>query len=167
MKKTLTFAAVILLAGAVALPAFAFGQMGKAGNRMNRSGDGQDSGTLQGNRHSNLTTEQREALEELRNEFHDETLSLRNDLRTKRTELTNIMSEQVPDEEEAKSVQKEISELKAEMAQRRIELKLKVLEINPDAHYNKGSGRRMMMRGGAGMGGDTENDISSGHTADI
>jgi Spy/CpxP family protein refolding chaperone len=167
MKKTLTLAAVILLAGAVALPAIAFGQTGKVGNRKNRTGTSQRSETIKKNRDLNLTTEQREALETLKKDFYDETLSLRNDLRTKRTELTNIMSEKEPDEKKAKAVQEEISELQAELAQKQIERRLKVLEINPDAHYSKGSGRRMMMRGGTGMGGHTENDSSGGDTADI
>lgn len=167
MKKTLTLAAIILLAGAVALPAVAFGETGKVGNRMNRMRAGQGSGTMQGNRNSNLTTEQQEALEKLRKEFYDETLTLRNDLRTKRTELTNIMSEKEPDENKAKAVQKEISDLQAELAQKRIEQRLKVLKINPDAHYNRGSGRRMMMRSGTGTGGETENDSSGDDTVDI
>lgn len=161
MKKKLTLAAVILLTGAIALPAAVFSQTAKGGNRMNRVGDRQGYKTWQGNRNSDLTTEQREALEKLHEEFYDETLDLRNDLRTKRTELINIMSQKEPDEKKAKAVQKEISDIQAKLDQKRIELRIKVLKINPDAGYGRGLGRQM--KGGSiGMGSNEGEAAESG-----
>ena len=100
----------------------------------------------------NLTTEQREKLEKAHKTFIDGTTDLRNNLRTKHTELTNLLSSTEPDANKAKALQKEISDLQTNLAQKRLELRLEVLKINPDARYGQGQGRRNMMDFGPGMG---------------
>ena len=100
----------------------------------------------------NLTSEQREKLEKARKTFIDGTTDLRNNLRTKVTELANLLSSAEPDANKAKALQKEISDLQANLAQKRLELRLEVLKINPDARYGHGQGRRTMMGFGPGMG---------------
>ena len=95
--------------------------------------------------YANFTEEQREQLEEVLKNFFDETTDLRNDLRTKATELTNILSSAEPDADKAKAIQKEISDLQAKLAQKRLELRLEVIKINPDARYRQGMFRRNMM----------------------
>jgi len=100
----------------------------------------------------NLTTEQREQLEKAHKAFIDGTTDLRNNLRTKNAELTNLLSSAEPDANKAKALQKEISDLQANLAQKRLELRLEVLKINPDARYGHWQGRRNMMGFGPRMG---------------
>jgi Spy/CpxP family protein refolding chaperone len=160
-KKRMTLAAVILLTGALVIPLWAFGANGKGNNnRANSRITEQRKNILK----DNLTEEQIETLKTLHEEFYDETLSLRNDLRTKKTELINIMSEKEPDEKEAKSVQKEISEIQAELGQKQIEQRIRIREIIPDIRYGRGISNRQMMGRSIGMG---SNDPSAAETGSI
>jgi len=102
----------------------------------------------------NMTTEKREELEKVHKAFLDDTVDLRNDIRTKMTELDNLLRTDDPDVNRAKAIQKEISDLQAELAQKSLELRLEILKINPDARYGIGFGRNMMRFGpGKGFGG--------------
>lgn len=99
---------------------------------------------------NNMPTEKREELEKLRKAFLDNTVDLRNDIRTRRTELDNLLRTNNPDVTKAKAIQKEISDLQAELAQKTLELRLEMLKVYPDARYGMGFGRNMM-RFGPGM----------------
>jgi Spy/CpxP family protein refolding chaperone len=99
----------------------------------------------------NMTAEKREELEKVHKAFLDDTVKLRNDIRTKMTELDNLLRTDDPDVNRAKAIQKEISDLQAELAQKSLELRLEILKINPDARYGIGFGRNMM-RFDPGMG---------------
>jgi Spy/CpxP family protein refolding chaperone len=146
MKRTSAIITALILAIAFAVPAsaqgFGLGRGRVLGNRVPWMGNRIHQGIVR----DNLTAEQREKIQDAYKAFLDETIDLRNNLRAKHTELGNLLRTAEPDAEKAKAIQKEISDLQAKLAQRRIELRLEILKINPDARYGKGLGRRNMMR---------------------
>jgi Spy/CpxP family protein refolding chaperone len=154
MKRTAVIMTTLFLVIALAVPVTAqvLGR-GKVGPMMMRQGQAADTQAVRGMGYANLTTEQREELEKVRKAFHDDTVDLTNDIRIKSTELDNLLRTDAPDVNKAKAIQKEISDLQAELAQKRLELRLEILKINPDARYGAGFGGRMMGSGlGMGLG---------------
>ncbi len=148
MKKMLTMGGIALLVIALALPAFARGPGwgGGPGGRWG-GGPGYDCPNY-GQAGANLTDEQRNKLTELGRNYYDSTAQLRNQIWTKRGELRILMSSVNPDPEKARAIQKELSDLKAKMAQERLNYSLEERKINPDARFGGGYGRGM----GPGMG---------------
>jgi len=146
MKRTSAIITALLLTITFTLPASArdigLGRGRMFGNRGPQMGNRPYQGIVR----DNLTNEQRKKIEDAYKAFLDETTDLRNNLRTKHTELTNLLSTADPDAEKAKALQKEISDLQAKLAQKRLELRLEILKINPDARYRQWLGRRNMMR---------------------
>jgi Spy/CpxP family protein refolding chaperone len=67
-----------------------------------------------------LTDEQRSQMDEFYQKFHDETDQLRNNIWEKSAELDALLNSSEPDAGKAKALQKEVSELKAKLAQERI-----------------------------------------------
>ena len=107
-----------------------------------------------------LTEEQVKALEEERKAFHKETESLQQNLYVKKLELKTELAKENSDAKKALALQKEISGLKANLDQKRIEHILKMKKITPYAGrgYMMGRGGRMGYgpesgRGGYGKGG--------------
>jgi zinc resistance-associated protein len=152
MKRLLSIAAVILLVGVIAVPSMAQSPRGGKGS----SGVyGQRGDCEYGPRgvYDNLSTEQREQLDALHKKFYEDTKQLRKDLRDKRIELYDILDTDNPDLEKAKSVQKELSDLQAKMADKRIGFIVEKRKIAPDARFGRGLGRRMgSARGWSGHG---------------
>jgi Spy/CpxP family protein refolding chaperone len=151
MKRSLIIVTAMLLAVAIAVPVSA--QRFWRGSERRITEDREET-RINRRMLGNLTDEQREKIAEARKSFIDQTVDLRNDLRTKRTELINILSTAEPDAEKAKKIQKEISNIRGKLAQKRLELMLEMLKINPDARYGQGIMRNRMgfWRGiGAGL----------------
>jgi len=96
---------------------------------------------------SNLTDEQREQIEKLQKKFREDNADTIKQLMTKRFDLNTILSSDKPDAEKAKVIQKEISELQAKLAQKRLDLHFELARIAPDAKFGMGPGRRMGMMG--------------------
>jgi zinc resistance-associated protein len=146
--------AVLILSGMVAAPVFA-----GPGYRYNCPyGEGAyEYGP--GASGSNLTSEQIEQLEKLAKTYIDETSELRNTLWEKRSELDAIMVTSAPDATKAMALQKEISDIKASLSQKRLEYQLNVKKVAPDVGFvptpGFGWGRRAydMMGPGYGMRG--------------
>lgn len=80
-----------------------------------------------------LSEEQLEKLQALRTEFQTATRDLRMELESKRLALRSELAKKEPDAKTAKSLQKELSALNAELAQKRIEHILEVKKIAPYA----------------------------------
>jgi len=80
-----------------------------------------------------LSEEQIEKLQEKRTAFKTATQDLRMELQSKRLALQSELAKKAPDAKTAKSLQKEISALNAELAQKRIEHILEMKEIAPGA----------------------------------
>jgi len=105
--------------------------------------------------YDNLTKEQHNQLDKAHQEFYDETAKLRKDIRAKRAELNALLNSSDPDAEKAKALQKEISDLRAKLAQERINFALEERKIDPDARIGRGYGMgygRHMGGYGPGMG---------------
>ncbi|MDB9822783.1 periplasmic heavy metal sensor [Deltaproteobacteria bacterium] len=150
MKRITGIMTMVLLVFALAVPVTAqVSGRGMAGRMMMGQGEAAGPQRVRGMGNANLTTEQREELEKARKAFLDDTVDLRNDIKTRNTELDNLLRTADPDANKAKAIRKEISDLQGNLAQKRLELRLETLKINPDARYGMGSGRNMM---GAGTG---------------
>ena len=105
---------------------------------------------------SNLSEEEFKKLYEERNVFFEETKKLRQRLYAKELDLRSILARENPDAQKAARLQKEISELEAQLDQKRLGHLIKMRKISPYAgrgfmghHGMMGPG---MMGPGGGMG---------------
>jgi Spy/CpxP family protein refolding chaperone len=150
MKRSLIILTAMLLAVSIAVPVSA--QRFWKGSERRITGDREET-RIDRRMLGNLTDEQREKMSEAHKSFIDQTIDLRNDLRIRRTELINILSTAEPDAEKAKKIQKEISNIRGKLDQKRLELMLEIRKINPDARYGQGIMRnRMGLWRGIGAG---------------
>ena len=164
MKKTITILGIVLLIAAFAYPVFGRGPGWGRGYHM--MGDW-DRGQMMGNwdrgpgyggtynrGYGNLTEDQAKERDAFDRKFSDDTADLREKLWTKSGELNTLMNSANPDAVKAKTLQGEISDLRAKMAEKRTEYELEARKINPDTRYGRGYGRDYGrgMRGGPMMG---------------
>lgn len=102
---------------------------------------------------ANLTDEQREKLDAERQAFFEATKTQRQDLNAKNLELWAEMAKRNPDMKKAAGLQKEVSDMQADLDQKRLTHIAKMREINPDAGMGFFGGGGHGMRGhGPGMG---------------
>lgn len=91
---------------------------------------------------SGLTEEQRTQLDQLQKKFFDETAQLRNELGSKSMEMNNLLRTSNPDEAKVKALQKEVSDLRAKLSEKRVDLDLEARKIVPEGYYyGQGYGR--------------------------
>jgi Spy/CpxP family protein refolding chaperone len=99
----------------------------------------------------NMSAEDLEQMQALRQKFYQDTQELRLNIESKELELRSEFIKENPDVEKLKGVQAELSALQAQLDQKRIEHRLEMRKINPDA------GRGFMMghgpKGGRGFRG--------------
>jgi predicted Holliday junction resolvase-like endonuclease len=100
-----------------------------------------------------LNEDQVEKLQEQRTAFQTATRDLRMELQSKKLALKSELAKKEPDAKTAKSLQKEISALKADLAQKRIEHVLEMKKIAPYA----GMGLMQKNLNGAGTGRNRQN----------
>jgi hypothetical protein len=114
---------------------------------------------------SNLSEEDIKALDEERKTFFEDTKDLRRDVYQKRLELASEMAKQKPDAARAAAIQKEISDTKAQLAQKHLDHLFRVRKINPDLGMRFGGGgprgfgmmhSEMMGVGGPGYRGNPD-----------
>jgi zinc resistance-associated protein len=91
--------------------------------------------------YGDVTKEQRSKLEELERKFYSETTDLRNEIWTKSAELNTLLNSPDPDLEKAKALQKEISELRARIDEKRLTYELEARKITPELRSSGGYGR--------------------------
>ena len=161
MKKTLTIATILILAAALAAPVFAHGRSwGRHAYQRGdwNSGPGYCWQDERGD--ASLTGEQRDQLGKLQQEFRDQNIQLRTEIRSKAAELNSVLNMANPDAEKAKALQQEISNLRAKMDQNRLDFELEAHKISPDARFGRGYGKGYgpgmsygRSRGGSGPGG--------------
>jgi hypothetical protein len=99
-----------------------------------------------------VSKEDFEKMTQLREAFFKDTESLRSDLRSKWFELRSELAKEDPSLETVKGLQKELSALEAQMDQKRIEHRLEMRKLNPNAGqgFKMGYGPK---RGRGGKGG--------------
>ena len=94
----------------------------------------------------NLSADELKQIEEERKAFFEATKEIRQQLYQKWLEIRSELAKKNPDAETAAGLQKEISALKGQMGQKRLDHILKLKKINPDV------GRGLMGRGRMGFG---------------
>jgi hypothetical protein len=99
-----------------------------------------------------LTAEQRSKADELYRKFSDETAKLRDEIWAKSAELDTLLNSANPDAAKAKALQKEVSDLRAKLAQERINLRLEGQKIAPELRSDRGYHGRHMGGHGHDMG---------------
>ena len=100
----------------------------------------------------NLSEEEIKKLDEERTAFFEATKGLHQEVYQKRLELASELARQNPDAAKAAALQKQISDVKAQLAQKHLEHFLRIRKINPDFGRDFGGGgwmRPEMM--GSGM----------------
>lgn len=136
MKKLTTIIGILVLAGAVAVPVMAWGpHWGGGHHMMGYSGSGPEYGR---ETYGNLTSEQQGKLDALDRKFYDETRELRNQIWDKSSELDSALNSPAPDLDKAKALQKEISELRARLDEKRLTYELEARKIVPDQRLGNG-----------------------------
>lgn len=93
-----------------------------------------------------LSEEDLKKLDDQRSAFFEGTKNQQNDLYEKGFELRSELAKQNPDSEKAGKLQKEISDLKAQLDQKRIDHMIEIKKINPNV------GRGFAGRGPGGYG---------------
>ena len=91
-----------------------------------------------------LSDEQIDRLNEMRSQFFDDTRDLQDRTYQKRLELQSELAKQDPDRDRALKLQKEVSELRNEMAQKRLEQRLELKKAFPelaDSDFGRGYGK--------------------------
>ena len=162
MKKILTVLGIVLLIAVFAYPALGRGpgwgrgyhMMGDwdRGHMMGNWGRGYGDGGTYDRGYGNLTEEQAKQLDALDRKFYDETAALREKLWTKSGELNTLMNSTNPDPDRVRSLQKEISDLRAGLDEKRTDYELEARKISPDTRYGRGYGRGYGGPGGPMMG---------------
>jgi zinc resistance-associated protein len=147
MKKILMTVGILFMVGILAAPVFAHrwgrGGYGAYGGR----GDGPcwvDGG--------DISESQQVELDKLHEKFTNDTAKLREDIWNKSAELDTLLETSNPDAARVKSLQKEISDLKAKMADQRVDFELEARKIAPNARFGRGYGRGYGKGYGRGYG---------------
>jgi zinc resistance-associated protein len=153
MKRLIAIIGILVLVGAIAVPVLAHGPGWGRGQHMGwGGGPGQGSCGDYGPGAGNLTEEQRTQLDTLNKKFHDETAQLRNEMWTKSRELSAILNSPNPDADKARALQKEITGLRSQLAEKRLDFELEERKVAPDARFGSGYGRGSGKGYGRGYG---------------
>ena len=147
MKGITAIVGILMLVGAVAVPALAWGP-GSGWGRHHMMGNWGGGPGYGSNYYGNLTAEQRSRLDSLDRKFYDETRDLRDQIWTKSDELESIMSGPNPDLDRAKALQREITELSAQLDEKTLTYEQEARRITPSQPQGYGYGGSY----GRGMG---------------
>ena len=152
MKRLIALLGILVLVGAIALPVLAHGPSRGRGHMGQGGGQGYGPCGDYGPGAGNLTEEQRTQLDTLNKKFHDETAQLRNEMWTKSRELSTILNSANPDADKARALQKEITGLRSQLAEKRLDFELEERKVAPDARYGSGYGKSYGKGYGRGYG---------------
>jgi Spy/CpxP family protein refolding chaperone len=141
--------AVLAIAGIVGFAATSFAGWGRGGggNCGGQGGGWGQRGSAAPGYQGNLSDEQITRLDKERQVFFEETQNLRENLYQKELELRSELAKEDPDAQKATGLQTEISELTAQLDQKRIDHRIKMKKENPEFFAGRGYGQ-----GGRGMG---------------
>ena len=145
---------VVAIAGIVGFAATSFAGWGKGGGNCQGQGSGWGQrGVAPSGYQGNLSDEQITRLDKERQAFFVETRSLRENLYQKELELRSELAKEDPDAQKAAGLQAQISDLTAQLDQKRIDQRLKMQKENPEFFAGRGYGMgRGYGKGGGGMG---------------
>ena len=157
MKRLLIAVGSLFLVASLAVPLMAHGPRWNGGHHM-RGHWGSNTGSCwdYGRGYNDLSKKEQRQLSELENKFYNETTSLRNEIRSKSAELNRYLNSTNPDSQKLTALQRELSDLRAEMDEKRLAYELEARKILPDTRFRGGYGTGYYghhMRGyGSGMG---------------
>ena len=138
MKGLITVLGILFVVGVIALPVLADGPgWGRGGHMMGYGGRGHGYGGQYGMGDGNMTRGQRSQSDQFDGSFYNETAELRNEIRTKTAELGTLLNSSDPDTERARALQKEISDLRAKIDDKRLSYELEARKSNPDARSGR------------------------------
>ncbi len=143
--KTIIIAVASVAVIGFAINAFAHGGMGWGGGWGHHGQGWHQRGDYGPGYDNQMSKEQYKQFEQKREAFFKETVDLRADLDGKKRELQNELAKDEPDASKASGLQKEISELQAQLDQKRIDHMVEMRTLAPNAG-------RGYMRGGPMMG---------------
>ena len=146
LGKIIVIMAIVGIVGLATTSFAGWGRGGSCGGWGQGSGWGH-SGFGPSGYQNNLSDEQITRLETERRAFFEETRNLRENLYQKELELRSELAKADPDAQKASSLQAEISDLTAQLDQKRINHRIKMKKENPEFFAGRGYGR-----GGRGMG---------------
>jgi Spy/CpxP family protein refolding chaperone len=165
MKKIITVLGILALIGAFAVPVMAHGtnwgrgghmmdNWGRGGHMMDNWGNHPGYGYQGGMGFSQLNEKQREELTKLDERFYTETKNLRDQYYAKSVEFETAFTAETPDRNKINGLQKELSEIQANLDQARIEYELEARKIVPGQTGRGGYSQNWMgNRGGYSAGG--------------
>jgi Spy/CpxP family protein refolding chaperone len=137
MKKLITIIGILGLIGVVAVPVMAWHSGWGRGHHMMGYWD---NSPRYGGYYGNLTSDQISKLDALDRKFYNDTSELRDHIWTKYGEIDSILDSSNPDIEKAKALQKEISELRAKMDEKRLSHELETRKIIPQDRTGRAYG---------------------------
>ena len=144
MKKIAIIIGILLLAGTVAVPVMAWRPHWDGGRHMMGYWSSNPDEYGRGS-YGNLTSAQETKLEALDRKFYDETRELNDKIWTRSRDLDNVLNSSNPDLEEAKALQKEISDLRSKLDEKTVTYELEARKIAPEQQlgshgYGRGYG---------------------------
>ena len=154
MKKRTNITGIVLLSALLIVPAavWAQGWGWGGGHMMGNWGGGPGYYDRYDGRNSALTQEQQEKLAALDRKFYDDTRELRDQLWSKSAELNALLSERSPDASKISQLQKEVSNLRAQLDEKATNHELEARKIAPDARFGGGGYGYGPMMGAYGYG---------------
>jgi len=149
MKKLITIIGIVILVGVFAYPAFSRGPgWGRGSGHMMEFWDRDYAyDRMAGRGYGYQDNESREKLDQLNRRYYEKTSDLRNGLYEKSDELDALLAGPNPDREKAKGLERELSDLRAQLDQQRLDYELEARKITPDTRSRLGMWGR-----GSGMG---------------
>ena len=127
---------VVAIAGIVGFAATSFAGWGRGGGNCQGQGSGWGQrGFAPSGYRGNLSDEQITRLDKERQAFFVETRNLRENLYQKELELRSELAKEDPDAQKAAGLQAEISDLRAQLDQKRIDQRLKMQKENYDSLF--------------------------------
>ncbi len=134
MKKLATTLGVMVLVGVMAVPVFA----NRGGWKGRTRGHG-DCRQWDSSR-DELIEDQLAKMDKLGQKFYENTSTLRHEAWAKSDDLAILLNSAEPDLKKAKALQKEISQLKGKMAEKRLEYNFEADKIAPALGVQRGHG---------------------------
>jgi Spy/CpxP family protein refolding chaperone len=119
MKKIFIVIAVLIVSAAVVLPTYALQTDKKPGSHKE----------FCFKNHLGLTDQQLAKMKELKNRFHADTRDLRYNLEIKRIEMRKLFTDPKTDDETLLAKQKEISELRQQLSEKKAQMKIEWRKI--------------------------------------
>lgn len=141
MKKLATTLGILVLVAVLAAPVFA-----------HRWGKGESYGGpgycwRDSQQYGSLTESQRAELDKLEQNFFNDTAKLREEIWTKSAELNTMLNSANPDANKVRALQKDISNLRAKMGEKRVNFELEARKIAPNVRSGRGYGGGYGYRG--------------------